>query len=594
MTFRPPATKPTRRRSRQNDSRRAILTNIAFGLAILAAIALLGSVLAGNWYADHAAPVASVNGVAISKDAVRARASADLARTNRLLDDYDLLRNQGKITTTDEQQLVSSFSTDPSSVYSTALSELTQELTLKQYADQHGISVSDSDIQAQIVKDGTLPETRHVKIIAVEPTITAPNSVPTPDDLAAAQRQAQTYLDEIKIDGKKWDDVFKESQTDSPVVSSSGDMGMFTKDSLSLDPDFVDAIFNLQSVNDITSIFKGTDDVYRFATVTAIVAPYVDSGWQDTINNSGNGDEYRREAAADALKAKIQAQVEAQYVTGATPARHVQDIFVANGYGSAGDGDEVRARLIIFAPNHDTTQASSVPTTDPAWADAKARADAAYAAIQKDPSQFAKIAFDSKQDDDSFLASVAGQLPWLPEPIYEGSASSQAGLGMIAVPAALFQGNPSLGVQEPILEPSMGYVLADYQGRRPAPDQRIADAQLALATGADFATVAKQYSESDDINNGADMGWVFKYQLSDDLEGAIFQAPVGGLTRVVQSNDGWHLYKVLAEETRTPDAKQQLELQKLVFSTWLNDLTNATNIWTDQEALTAITPTATP
>jgi parvulin-like peptidyl-prolyl isomerase len=594
MTFRPPAKNTTRRRSRQTDSRRAIVTNIAFGLAILAAIALLGSVLAGNWYADHLTPVASVNGVAISKDAVRARANADLARVNRLLDDYDLLRNQGKITTTDEQQLVSSYSTEPSSVYSSALSELTEQLTLQQYADQHGISVSDSDVQAQIAKDGTLPESRHVKVIAVEPTITPPNSVPTPEDMAAGQRQAQAYRDEITIDGKNWDDVFKESQTDNPVVSSSGDMGMYTKDTLGFDPDFVDAIFSLKNVNDITTVFKGSDGIYRFATVTAIVAPYVDSGWQDAINSSGNGDEYQRVATAEALKAKIQAQVEAQYVTGASPARQVQDIFVSNGYGSAGDGDEIRARLIIFAPNHDATNASSVPTTDPAWADAKARADAAYAAIQKDPSQFGKIAYDSKQNDDSYLASVAGQLPWLPETIYEGNAASQAGLGMIAVPAALFQGNPSLGLQPPILEPSMGYVLADYQGRRPAPDQRIADAQLALATGADFATVAKEYSESDDVNNGANLGWVFKYQLSDDLESAIFQAPVGGLTRVVLSNDGWHLYKVLAAETRAPDATQQLKLKKLVFPGWLNDLTTATNIWTDQAALTAITPTATP
>jgi hypothetical protein len=593
MTFRPPATKPTRRRVRQSDSRRTVIFNVAFGLACVAALALLGTVLAGNWYADHGAPIASVDGVAISKDAVRARADADLARANRLLSDYDLLRNQGKLSTAEEQQLTSSVSTDSTTVYSTALGELTQELVLKKYADEHGISVSDADVEAQIAKDGTLPEYRHVKVIAVEPNITPPNWLPTAGDLAAAQAQAQAYMDEIKTGGKAWDDVFKESQDASPVVSLSGDMGIFSRDSLNLDPDLVDAIFGLAKPNDITPIFKGSDGIYRFATVTTILAPYVDTGWKDAIDSSGNGDEYRREATGEALKAKIQAQVEAQYVTGATLSRHVQDIFVGAGYGQPGDGNEVRTRMIIFAPNHDTTQASTLDQTDPAWADAKARADAAYATLQNDMSQFAKIAMDSKQNDDAYLASIAGQLPWLPASLYEGNASTQSGLGMVAVAGTVFKPDTPLGLQPPILEPSMGWIIVDFQGTRPAPDQRIADAQLELATGHDFATVAKKYSEAEDANAGADMGWVSRYQLSDDLENAIFQAPVGGLTRVVDASDGWHLYKVLAEETRVPDATQQATLKKQAFSTWLSDLKNAANIWTDQAGLTAITPAAT-
>ena len=49
MTFRPPATKPTRRRSRQVDSRRAVFLNAAFGVATVVAVALLGGVLFSNW-----------------------------------------------------------------------------------------------------------------------------------------------------------------------------------------------------------------------------------------------------------------------------------------------------------------------------------------------------------------------------------------------------------------------------------------------------------------------------------------------------------------------------------------------------------------
>lgn len=594
MTFRPPTTKPTRRRTRQVDSRRAIFLNIAFGFASLAAVALLAGVLFSNWYSDHGAAIASVGGVAISKDAVRARAAVNLARDERLLHDYDNLRNQGQITTADYQQVTSSITSAEASstLYSDALSQLTEELTLSQYADKHGVSVTDADMDAQIAKDGTLPEMRHVKVIGVEATPTPPASLPTTDQLAAAQAKAQGYLDSIKSGAKKWDDVFKDSQT-TGVVSATGDMGMAARDSINLDPDLIDAIFNLKNADDTTTVFKGVDGVYRFATVTQIVATSVDNGWKDSIGQAASSDEYRRAARAEAVKAAIQKSVESQYVTGATPSRHVLEIYVASGYSQAGGGPEAKIRIMIFAPNHDTTAASTLAQTDPAWADAKKRADDAYAALQKDPTQFTTLAMDTKNNDDPYVASVGGDLPWLPNSLFTGAASSQAGLGMTAVPAAIFVDGLAPGIMAPILEPTMGYVVVDFQGTRPAPDQRIADAQIGIATGSDFAVEARKYSESSDASNGGDMGWVSHYQLSSDLEAAVFQAPVGGLSRMVEvSGDGFYLFKVLAEETRVPDPATQLKLKQDVFTKWLSDLTAATNIWTDTAGLTAITPAA--
>jgi parvulin-like peptidyl-prolyl isomerase len=594
MTFRPPTTKPTRRRTRQVDSRRAIFLNVAFGVASVAAIALLSGVLYGNWYADHGAPIASVNGVAISKDAVRARAAVNLARYERLLQDFDNLRNQGQMTTTDYQQVTSSITSAEASsqLYADALSELEEELTLGQYADKHGISVTDADIDAQVAKDGTLPEMRHVKIIAVEAKATPPASTPSATEQAAAQAKAQGYLDSVKSGAKKWDDVFKDSQA-SGVVSASGDMGMAARDGLNLDPDFVDAIFNLKNANDITAVTKGEDGIYRFATITQIVAAFPDSGWKDAIAKAASSDEYRRAARAEAVKAAVQKTVEGQYVTGATLSRHVQEIFVMAGYGAVGAGSEAKIKLMLFAPNHDTSTASTLAQTDAAWVDAKKRADDTYAALQKDPSQFGTLAMDTKLNDDPYVASVGGDLPWLPSGIFTGDAASQAGLGMTAVPAAIFKPDLTPGVMAPILEPTMGYAIVDFQGLRPAPAQRIADAQIGIATGSDFVAMARKYSESSDVANDGDMGWVSHGLLSSELEAAIFQAPVGGLSRMVETSDGFYLFKVLAEETRTPDATQQTKLKQLVFSTWLSDLTAQTNIWTDASGVTPLLP-ATP
>jgi hypothetical protein len=594
MTFRPPASKPTRRRSRQQDSRRAIYFNIAFGLSALAALVLLGGVVLGNYYTDHGAPVASVNGVAVSKDAVRARASVNTARSNRLLSNYDILRNQGKMTTVEASTLSSAVPTDQSTIYTNSMNELTQGLTFQQYADKHGISASDADVEAQLVKDATIPEMRHVKVIAVDPTTTPPNSIPTVADNDAAKALAQSYLDSIQTGGKKWDDVYKTSTTGVTTPSGSGDQGLITRDSGNLDPALVDAVFNLQKVNDITPVMRGTDGTYRFATVTSILLPYVDQGWEAAVSSASNGDELHRAAKTEALQAKIRAGVEAQYVTGPSTARHLQEIVVSSGYGQQGGGDEVRSRMIVFAPNHDTSKAASLDPNGPEWADAKNRANAAWQTLNKDITQFTTIASDTKQNDDAYLASVGGQFPWLPNSVFTGNAQQQQGLGMSAVPAAIFNPSIKLGLQTPIQEPTMGWIIVDFQGSRPAPSQRIADVQLLLATGGDFATVAQKYSEAPDANYGADLGWVYKWQLQPDLEDAIVQAPVGGLSRVVEVSDGWHLYKVLAEETRTPSASEQLTLKATVWNGWLAALNKQSNVWTDTAGLQAITPTATP
>ena len=47
------------------------------------------------------------------------------------------------------------------------------------------------------------------------------------------------------------------------------------------------------------------------------------------------------------------------------------------------------------------------------------------------------------------------------------------------------------------------------------------------------------------------------------------------------------------EQNRTPTADEATELKTKVFSTWLTDLTNHTNIWTDQTGLTSLYPAAT-
>lgn len=590
MTFRSrPEAKPTRRRARRDDTRRSIYVTLSFSLAIAAALSLMGGVFVANYYSAHWAPIAAVNGEVIGKDTVRDRAAMNVSRYQRQVIDYTTLRNQGKITSAEYQTLSGAATSgqDPATIHSDALTQLQNEATLRQYAAKNNISVTDAQVNDQIQVDATLPETRHVMVIAVQPQATPPAAVATAADDTAAQTKIQKLLDEVKA-GKKWADVATESGQDAISNGSFGDLGLVSKDTLDLDLDIVNAVFALAKVNDVTPVFKGVDGIYRFATVTTIVPKFVDTDWETSV---GYGDTYRAFAKSEALSKAVRDKIEAQYVTGATVQRHVLEIWVSKGIGTPGDGDEVKFRMLVFSPAHSEANAANVATTDASWTDAKTRADAAVATLRADPSKFAAMATDTTVNDDQVVNTRGGELPWLTNPWFAAQTSSgSTGLGMTSVATALYTDGLAAGtILDPIQETTSGYVVVQFEGRRPGPSQRIADAQFQINSGVDFAVEAGQISDSADTAKGGDMGWVTKYMLTADQEAAIWQTPIGGVSQMVSGNAFW-IYKVVDEQTRVADADTQAKLKKTVFARWLSELQGTALVWTDTAGVAAMAP----
>jgi parvulin-like peptidyl-prolyl isomerase len=591
MTFRSrPVAKPTRRRARRDDSRRSIYITLSFSLAILSALSLMGGVFVANYYSAHWAPIAAVNGEAIGKDTVLNRAAMNVARYKRQVIDYTTLRNQGKITAAEYQTLSTTATSgqDPTKTASDALTQLQNEATLRQYAAKNNITVTDAQVNDQIQVDATLPETRHVMVIAVQPKATPPATAVTTADETTAQTRAQALLDEVKA-GKKWADVATESGQDQITNGGGiGDLGLVSRDTVDLDLDITNAVFALANPNDTTPVFKGVDGIYRFATVTTIVPKFVDADWETSI---GQGDVYRAFAKSEALSKAVRDKIEAQYITSPTVQRHVLEIAISKGIGTPGDGDEVKFRMLVFSPAHSETNASNVPTTDPGWTEAKTRADAAVATLRADPSKFATMAADTTVNDDQLVNTRGGELPWLTSPWFAAqTASGSQGLGMTNVAAALYKDGLAVGtILDPIQETTSGYVVAQFQGRRPGPDQRIANAQLEINSGVDFAVEAGKISDSADAAKGGDMGWVTKYMLSADQESAIWQTPIGGVSRMVSGNALW-IYKVVDEQTRVADADTQSKLKQTVYARWLSELQGTALVWTDTAGLAAMAP----
>ena len=87
--------------------------------------------------------------------------------------------------------------------------------------------------------------------------------------------------------------------------------------------------------------------------------------------------------------------------------------------------------------------------------------------------------------------------------------------------------------------------------------------------GADFAQLARDFSESQTSGAGGDLGWIARGQLDQQQIDAIFAAPLGKTSEIVNvTDDGLYLYKVFEEEERTPEGRQLDDLRQNAFSDW--------------------------
>jgi parvulin-like peptidyl-prolyl isomerase len=77
-----------------------------------------------------------------------------------------------------------------------------------------------------------------------------------------------------------------------------------------------------------------------------------------------------------------------------------------------------------------------------------------------------------------------------------------------------------------------------------------------IKKGADFAELARQYSEDPSGANGGDLGWFKQGELLDSLEKAAARLKVGEVSEPVRSNVGLHLIKL---EGREGAAHQSLD-----------------------------------
>jgi parvulin-like peptidyl-prolyl isomerase len=555
MTFRArPVTRRPGRAGWDSGTRRTTLINAGFAGAIVVSIIILLGYAAWTWYDGHFGAAATVDGVTITRDAVRTRLKIEKFRLDYTEGQVRAYLQAGHISQAVAAQELQFLDQRRQSLTPITLEKLIDVTLQDKLAADAGITVTDAEVDQQLVKEATVDEQRHVWMIEVEPTPNAGTGQVGEVEKAAAKAKADRALADLKA-GKTWDDVAKAAST-AASAPQAGDLGWIPKDS-GYDEKLMTAVFGA-AANTPTDVILGDDGTYRIGRVTEITPATVDAAFQTKLEAAGiTLADYRVASKADVVRTRLTDKVVAD-LSQPSAQRHVLQIKL-DAVQPTPDG--VKVRHILFAPKDDAGNAQKVPADDPAWAKAKADAEAAYNTLLVDPDRFDQMA--RTMSDETSAKTTGGK-----QPFYTPNSSIDKEFGQ-----AIFVPGLRPGQILPPFKSQFGWHVV--QILRPYGDGNQAWLEGIKAeadAGTDFAALARDQGDGDEASKGGDIGWIAKGQLSADLEKAIFDATIGKTSEVVDvASDGDYLFKILAEETRPATPEQIKVYRDSGFTSWYSD-----------------------
>ncbi len=554
-----------------DGDRRTTFINIAFVVAIVVSLVILVAYAGYSWWDDHNGMAAKVNGVVLTKDQLRARFAIETFRIDYTEQRIRTLQTAGHISDSVAQQELSFLEQRRTSLPDIALERIIDTELLSQLVGQEKVTVTDADVDAQLTKEATTDEERHVWVIEVAPATDPNTGKPTDAQKAEAKAKADAALAQLK-GGKSWDEVAKATST-ATSASQAGDLGWMPEQS-GYDADFMTAVFAAdQGVT--TDVIEGADGTYRIGRSTEMSPASVDQAFQTKVEDDGiKMADYRVAARGDAIRTKLGDKILAD-LSAPGPQRHVLEILLPTSTPGVG---AVKVRHILFSPKDDPAGAQTLPATDPAWAQAQKDAEAAYATLKADPSKFDEMA--RTMSDEGSAKKTGGK-----QPFYDATSNID-----LAFKNAILDPKLKAGDLIPPFKSAFGWHVVQLM--RPYGDGDAAFMKTLkdkIAAGADFAQVARDESEGPEAGSGGDIGWIAKEQLATDKDDAIWKTPVGGLSDVVEvANEGTYLFKVVAEETRTPTKEQIAVFKDSGFTNWYTEKKSAAKIEKSATAVAAL------
>jgi parvulin-like peptidyl-prolyl isomerase len=553
----------------EGEDRQQFLISAMFATLIVLLVVILVGAVAINWYQQNLRPLARVGSVEILPSLARERARLLNTRLDFREGYLSEAITRREIDSATATTLAQNITQERNDIGTQAAEGLIDLIYQSQLAADEGITVSDEDVTQQQATELAGPERRHVLAVVVQPTAADESQQPTLADRKEALERAQAAQADLAA-GQPFAEVADEYSTDESAPAG-GDFGVISQLAIA-DPRFAQAVFDLPAEG-TTDIVRGIDNVYRIGRVTQIEQPPEQPGARTRLLNGLSQERYdefvRYEIAAQRLEQKVVDDA----VAGTPEQLHLANIFIegeATGEEEEDEG-EVRFAEIVYAPGDDLQQTPD-DANDPLWQAAldEAQATADELRAISDPEQRAtRIAELASDESDAPSAEDAGE---------------QVQTRDLAVPEvgdALFDeqhaANEIIG---PIRGEAAYYVILFHE-RRESPDKRLQAARdAAEAAGADFAAVARQYSEGPDAADGGDMGWLTEDQLRPEIGAGVVNLQVGQLSPNIPGDalgetgqvvHGRYVFKLLGREERPLDLDQLGDVRDNAFAAWYAD-----------------------
>jgi peptidyl-prolyl cis-trans isomerase SurA len=93
------------------------------------------------------------------------------------------------------------------------------------------------------------------------------------------------------------------------------------------------------------------------------------------------------------------------------------------------------------------------------------------------------------------------------------------------------------------------------------------------AGGADFAALARKYSDDESRNNGGELGWFGPQDILDQIYGAVKNLKPGDISQVVRTSHGFHILKL--EEHQVAGLQPLAEVKEEIRNQLINQRANA-------------------
>ena len=541
------------------------------------ALILLGAIGIG-WYNENLRALGKVGSLEIGPAMLRDKVRLETYRINRDEGRVTQAQIAGQLTADEADAKNQALQTRSTNLSTTALDTLVDTIYQSQLAPDNGVTVADTDIQAAYEQEISDPEQRHVYITSIAPQAADEAAGPTAGERSAARDKANQALADLQA-GKDFSQVAQTYGTDDKS-RAGGDYGTVAQIAIG-DETLGDELFKL-APGGTTGVVLGDDGTYRIGRVTDVVpgaeSTSLKTGCSKTSRSrtsssswatrSRRSDCRTRSSAMPSPRRRSRPSLPVIYIAG-----------LASGDTNTTDG-EIDYYQMVLAPNKDPENAPNLAPDDPAWAEAKTRADATIATFQAITDVEQRMsAFQStatKESDDE-TSQDGGHVEYTTRDIPPQEVSD-----------ALWNGTHAKGDLIGPIKGDSGYYILMYNDKRASAEERIQQVKDALAQpNADFAALAKQYSDGPEKDEGGEIGWFTRESLSSEIADKVFGLSVGQVSDPIELGQGQYFIKLEDKQNRPLDADQQAVSRQSAFSTWYEALkTQATTDGT----ITTITP----